>query len=170
MLRPIRSALNKWDKFMPPPHLRSSFIQGCWKKLHTHIEVHQPGRGHEGTLRHQYTHFNQTNKITSDLYWIKGSDEISHSVRGPSRPVTGKYNYRDNSDCSFANGLINSPFGRHYFWKWWHLYEITQSTMDLICVNPSGRQENGKARSCIFVTVNFALWRENVQKSFAQSI
>lgn len=40
--------------------------------------------------------------------------------------------------------------------------------MDLICANPSGRQENGKARSCIFVTVNFALWRENVQKSFAQ--
>lgn len=123
---------------MPPPRLHSASFRGVERKSHTHKEVSQPGRGQKGALRHQYTRFNQTNKITCDLFRIKGSDEISRGVRGPSRPVTGKYNYRDNSDCSFANGLIKSPFGRHYFWKWWHLCEITQSTMDLICANPSG--------------------------------
>lgn len=82
----------------------------------------------------------QSNKLTYDSHSTKWNG--SRCVWGP--PVGGKHSCGDNSERSFANGLINNSFGRHYFWKWWHRPEITQSMVDLICVNPSGGGGGGR--------------------------
>lgn len=78
----------------------------------------------------------QSGERTGNSHSIKREWVVAFGVMLASEHSCG-----DGGERSFANGLINSSSGRHYFWKWWHPCEITQSTVDLICANPSGCNE-----------------------------